>query len=100
MKYLDLAVQVAKGNASQAKHFSFGCVAIREDGGLIVASNIRTRDPMIHAHSEARALKRAGYGATLYVVRLDRAGRWCLAKPCVGCASLIRNRGVKRVFYT
>jgi tRNA(Arg) A34 adenosine deaminase TadA len=100
MKYLDLAIQVAKGNASRSKHFTFGCVALREDGGLICMTNIRTRDPMIQAHSETRALKRAGYGATLYVVRLDRAGNWCMAKPCVGCQSLIKNRGVRKVFYT
>jgi tRNA(Arg) A34 adenosine deaminase TadA len=100
MNYLDLATRIAKANASRDKHFSFGCVSIREDGAIIVASNIRTRDPIVSAHAESRAIRKSGYGATLYVVRIDRRGQWGLARPCVECQSLIRNHNVRRVYYS
>jgi tRNA(Arg) A34 adenosine deaminase TadA len=102
MKYLDLATQVARGSfvPQKDKSFLFGCVAIRDDGAIVVATNIATQNPMPSAHSEVRCLKRGGYGATLYVARIDRQGNWAIAKPCSSCSSLIRNRGVKKVYYT
>ena len=102
MNYLDLATKIAKANsyASSQKHYSFGCVALRKDGAIVTSTNIRSRHRCASAHAEARVLKKAGHGAILWVVRIDRSGNWAMAKPCVHCESFIRNKMVKRVHYT
>lgn len=100
MKYLDLAARIAQGGAWHEKHFLLGAVAIRDDGAIVTATNIRTCDRAHSAHAEYRVLKKAGGGSTLYVSRIDRYGRWAMAKPCPLCYTLIKNRRVKRVFYT
>ena len=100
MNYLDLATRIAKANSSKDKHFLFGVVCLRRDGAVITSTNIRTMDPMVEAHAESRALRKAGHGATLWIARIDRHGQWVMAKPCMQCASLIRNHDVKQVYYT
>ena len=55
---------------------------------------------MHSAHAEHRVLKKAGKGPILYVARIDRYGHWAMAKPCNLCQTLIKNRRVKRVYYT
>ena len=102
MKYLDLAVRVAKANYVTAdhKHFLFGAVCLRKDGAVVVSSNIRTTDPSVNAHAESRILRKAGHGAILWLARVDRHGKWAMSKPCPNCSTLIVNRNVKRVYYT
>jgi tRNA(Arg) A34 adenosine deaminase TadA len=102
MKYLDLATRIAKANYTSAneKHFLFGAVCLRQDGALVISHNIRTQDPNIGAHAESRVLRKSGHGSILFLVRINRHGQWAMAKPCPGCSSLIRNRNVKRVYYS
>jgi len=100
MKYMDLAVKIARGSDPSNKHFLLGCVGKRSDGALVVSTNIRTQHPMPSAHSEARNLKKCGFGATLWVARIDRLGNICLAKPCEWCQALCKNKRVKRIHYT
>jgi tRNA(Arg) A34 adenosine deaminase TadA len=102
MKYLELATRVAKANSlpGKDKHFLFGAVCLREDGAIVVSSNIRTQDRLGMAHAEARALRKGGQGSTLWVVRINRLGQWAMAKPCPQCQNLIRHKKTKRVYYT
>ena len=100
MKNLNLAARIAAGTCWQEKHFLLGAVAKREDGAIVVATNLRTQDRVHDAHAEYRVLKKAGTGATLWVARIDRKGQWAMAKPCSRCQALIRNKKVKRVYYT
>lgn len=101
MKYLELATKIAMADINdRSKHFIFGAVCLRQDGALVTATNIRTQMPEPAAHSEARCLRKAGHGSIMYLCRLDRRGQWALAKPCPACATLIRNRMVRKVFYT
>jgi tRNA(Arg) A34 adenosine deaminase TadA len=100
MKYLNLAARIAAGATWQEKHFLLGAVAIRQDGAIVVASNLRTQDRLHSAHAEYRVLKKAGTNATLYVARIDRQGQWAMAKPCIKCQSLIKNKKVKCIYYT
>jgi pyrimidine deaminase RibD-like protein len=107
MKYIDLAIRIAKaGDAPRkpeentGKNFLLGCVALRQDGAVVVSSNIRTQTPMHSAHAERRALSKSGLGATLWIARVDRDGIPCMAKPCKLCETLIINKRVKRVYYT
>lgn len=99
MKYLDLAIRIAKGG-EEDRNYLIGCVALREDGAVVVAPNILTKKPEHSAHAEARNLKKSGSGAILWVARIHRSGEWANAKPCIKCQTLIRNKKVKKVFYT
>jgi tRNA(Arg) A34 adenosine deaminase TadA len=99
MKYLDLAVKIARGN-TQAKTYLLGAVAERPDGAIVTATNIRTQFPEHSAHAEYRLLKKCGWGAVIWVARVDRHGQWAIAKPCIKCQTLIKNKGVKKVYYT
>ena len=100
MKYLELAARIAQGAAWHEKHFLLGAVAIREDGAIVTATNIRTQDREHSAHAEFRTLRKAGAGAILYIARIDRYGCWAMAKPCPKCQVLIKNKRVKKVYYT
>lgn len=99
MKYLDLAIRIAKGGAEN-RNYLIGCVGLRTDGAIVVAPNSWTKDPEHTAHGENRVLKKAGFGATLWVARVTRDNQWANAKPCVKCQALIRNKKVKRVYFT
>jgi tRNA(Arg) A34 adenosine deaminase TadA len=99
MKYLDLAIRIAKGG-SEDRNYLIGCVSLRADGAIVVAPNSWTKEPEPKAHAESRCLNKSGFGATLWVARIVRSGEWACAKPCIKCQALIRNKKVKRVFYT
>jgi tRNA(Arg) A34 adenosine deaminase TadA len=99
MKYLDLAIRIAKGGTEE-RNYRIGCVGIRTDGAIVVAPNLLTKKPEHTAHAEYRTLSKSDAGVTLYVARIHRDDTIALAKPCVKCQALIRNRRVKRVFYT
>lgn len=54
-------------------------------------------------HAEWVAIKSAGCnikGADIYVARINNQGVDRMSKPCPACSSLIRESGIKRVFYT
>lgn len=99
MKYLDLAAKIAQGN-TQAKTYLFGVVAERRDGAIVISTNLRTKVPEHSAHAEYRVLRKAGFGSVLWVARVTCDNQWALAKPCVKCQTLIKNKGVKKVYYT
>lgn len=66
---------------------------------------LRTYGYPIHAniHAElAMVLRNSGgfAGATVYVARLTKDGRWALAKPCKCCMAVLADMGVKRVVWT
>lgn len=100
---LDKAAKLAYSylNSSYwSKDYLFGCIAIRKDGTEVRSVNQNVREPHAQAHAEARVLKKAGMGAVLYIARVTRDQKWRMAQPCPRCQMLIRNRKVKRVFYT
>lgn len=99
MKMLELAARVAMGG-SQERNFRLGCVAKRSDGAVVFSTNERTRAPNPNAHAEARVLKKTDFGSTLWVARVNKDGSWSMARPCSKCQARIRNRGVKKVYYT
>lgn len=96
---LELAARVAKGG-NQDRNFRLGCVAIRKDGAIVMSTNEKTQVPNPSAHAEARALRKAGYGSTLYVARITAEGELTMAKPCPRCQAKIRSYGVKKVIYS
>jgi tRNA(Arg) A34 adenosine deaminase TadA len=102
MFLLDMACDVAKRDDDKKKQFYVSCVSLRRDGACVVSVNGSSRaQPVPHAHAEARALKKSGWGAMLYVARVLRDKQTlAVAKPCVDCQSAIRNKRVKKVFFT
>lgn len=99
MKYLDLAIKIAKGG-NEDRNYLIGCVGVRTDSAVVVSQNILTKKPEHTAHAESRALKKCDKGSILYVARVHRSGDWANAKPCIKCQTLIRNKEVKKVYYT
>ncbi len=60
----------------------------------------------LHAEEAAllQAVKKHGvaqlHGATIHVVRLSKSDQLALAKPCKHCETLLRNFGIKEVYYS
>lgn len=97
-RYLERAAGVAL-SGDPRRNALVGCVALRQDGAVVVATNVRTKDPHPHAHAEWRALRKAGRGAILFVARVTRDGALACAKPCLSCQRRI-ERMKARVFHT
>lgn len=58
-----------------------------------------------HVHAEVAAIAKLSpeqrkKAYAIYVYRFDRSGRPALAKPCKICQALIREIGIKHVYYT
>ena len=77
-------------------------IALRNDGVFVSSTNSTvTEGKMPSAHAEARVLRKAGFGSTLWVARIRKKdGVWAIARPCKTCQTLIENKGVTRVYYT
>lgn len=101
MKYLRLALQVAKAGKTKRKNHHLGVIAKRKDGSIITACNTPAESKSPNAHAESKALRQAGYGCKeLYVTRIMANGDYGLAKPCFTCRQLIIKSGVKKVIYS
>lgn len=101
MKYLKLAAKIAKDNQKEDKRFDLGCVGIRKDGVVVSGTNVTTpynRSPSQHA--ESRVIRKCGRGAVLFIARILKDGSWAQSKPCHNCFTLIKNMGIKKIYYT
>ena len=97
-----MAAQLA-GKSQDDKSFYMACVAKRADGAIVSSVNHCVSGQAIpEHHAEARVLRKCDYGAVLYLARVLKRDRetWANAKPCKRCQALIRNYGVKKVYYT
>jgi len=100
MKLLQVAARVAE-ESLDGRSFLLGCVAKRKDGTLVYSYNSHSNFPLYAGHAEARVLRKAGKGATLWVARILRLnGEWAMARPCSRCQALLKNKKVKKVYYT
>lgn len=79
-----------------------------ERGGNILALGVNSAKPhrlntaRSTTHAEEHALKLAGEaasGASLYVARVTK-GKIAHSRPCEECQALIREAGVRRVYYS
>lgn len=103
LKNLQLAGVIALKRADK-RNFHIGAVGIRHDQVLIFARNESAMEPTPSVHAEARLARRLDHGATVYVARIKFAKtiypEYALAKPCKDCIRALRNRRVKKVYYT
>lgn len=102
IKLLKKAAHLA-GTNKDIKNFYMACVAVRKDGAIVTGINHCVSGQRIpEHHAEARALRKAGVGAVLYVARVLKVDKktWANSKPCAYCRYKIRSQGVIRVYYT
>lgn len=100
MYLLNMAAKIAQGG-DKKKSYLLAAVIKRKDGAIVIAENIITKEQNPQAHAEYRALRKADLGCELYVARvLRKNGQWAMARPCKHCQAIIRNKGVRRVYYT
>lgn len=85
-----------RSHHDKARH---ACIILR--GGAIVAMACNTS----RAHAEQRALGKLRFDdrsvhTVLWSIRIDKAGRLGMARPCAACMDAIRRAGVKQVYFT
>lgn len=98
---LKLAAKVATPKCESKRSFYLGAVAVRRDQTVVKSSNGSSFSPFGPAHAEARVLKKAGHGATIYVARVTRKdGALTLSRPCNGCWLLMKSQYVAKCYYT
>lgn len=86
--------------ARKSDHLDFRHATLLMRGGNIVASGFNKG----HKHAEVMALERlwpnGAKGCDAVNIRLTRAGRLAMAKPCAECQAHLRESGVRRVSYS
>lgn len=108
--YLSVARYLAKKSAARKMH---GAIVVK--GGRVVGTgfNRNRNNPNIVSpehiktecsyHAEESAIRDAGNdvrGAIIYVARVNKHGEDRDSKPCPKCLTLIKDSGIKRIFYT
>ena len=88
--------------------FYVGSAAMRSDNAIVKAKNIASKAAAsdnhkrnVYSHSEGKLSRFLDTGSIVFVARVSRLDfRVRLAKPCVLCHSLLKNKKVRKVFYT
>jgi deoxycytidylate deaminase len=108
-KFIDLAYK--QSEKSGHKHFKHGCVIVKDNQIVSRGYNDKRIEPKLrkygytylYHHSESYAVIKAERinleNSTAFVVRKTptKLGN---SKPCICCVSLMREAGVKDVFYS
>lgn len=95
--YLNIAAKVAKGG--ERRNFFLGAVGVRSDGAMVYSFNSPTQFPCKAAHAEHRLAKKLDAGSTVYVARVSN-GQFAMSRPCASCMTILRNKRVRRIYYT
>lgn len=83
--------------------YHVGAVLVK---GSVLArkSNMPTREGMAGVCAEEALLrhppKKGRIGSKVYVARVTKQGEVTMAKPCKKCQLILKNKKVKKVFYT
>lgn len=98
-RYLDLAAQVSRLKDDDRTYFH-GAVGIRKDGVLVAACNGSPKEPTPEHHCEYRLSRKLGKAGTVFLVRTAADGRWADSTPCSTCQARMRNKKVRRVYFS
>ena len=82
------------------RNFRIGAVGIRSDGIIVKSRNASDRNLCPAGHAEAKLIKKLDRGSVVYVCRIRKSGGFGMAKPCKNCELLLRNKGIKEVYYS
>jgi len=96
---IERAAHVAQRYNGDLRAHAIGAIAIRRDGTLVYARNGSSRMPEPEAHAECRVLRKAGWGAEIFVARMRKDGSIGLAKPCEYCQAALLVMGAS-VWYS
>lgn len=101
---------MAKKISNKSDHHThkMGCVITKGNRVLGTGFNTtktHTKSPhrFKSIHAEFMATLSANYdikGATVYVFREQRDGKWAMAKPCQDCWAFLMECGIKKVVYS
>lgn len=108
---LSIAIELAKTSTARMRH---GAIVVRHGNIVGMGVNVPRTNPdhaadkhieagILSLHAERAALRRAGEASTrstLYIARVDKAGRPVYSAPCSKCLDTIRESGVKRIVFT
>ena len=90
-------------------YYQLAALIVRKNRVLAVGYNNPKTHPlaktkMKQLHAECSAIIKCNpidlYGSEIVVVRARRDGKVGMARPCMACARLIKQTGLKRVHYT
>lgn len=95
-KLMMLAVDEA---AKSEAEYQLGAIGIRADGVRVKARNGSPKYPVQASHAETRLCRKLTPDSVVYVARLNKHGI-ALSKPCSNCEKALRQKGVKKVYYT
>lgn len=99
-KEWEKAIKAAKVNRVDKRQYTLGAIALRADGCTVVGTNGSDSAPAPSAHAEIRCLKKAGLDSVLIVVRVRKDGSLAMAFPCETCRAYIKNKRVRKVWYS
>ena len=105
------AVAMTGNGVGMRGKFRLGAILVYKNSIVSVGMNSYKTHPLMAArtewpflHAEQHAIVRAGVdnceGLDLYVARVLKNNELALSRPCSVCAKLIRNVGIKNVYYS
>ncbi len=106
VRLMDIARKVSKTGDYKFRH---GTVIAKGSRVLGLGINSTKTHPKSNSrfktvHSEHQALINAGLteiqGATAFVYRETRDGTVAMSKPCSSCAKLLKEAGIKKVYFS
>ena len=98
--YMNLAAKEAVRRTDR-RTFRHCAIGRRSDGVLVISPNGSTGTPTKRGHAEFRLSRKLDFGVGIvFVVRVDRFGRWANSKPCFSCQVALRSKGVRKVVFT
>lgn len=99
--------------STSEQNFKHGAILTKGGSVISVGINRRRTNPALldqedyrlsSVHAEVAAIKGSHgadlKGAVIYVARVNNAGEQMMSKPCEECQKVLRDVGVKKVFYT
>ena len=108
-RFAEAALDLAAINENDMTH-SLCAFIVRKNKVLSVGYNSRKTNTiakhykMQMTHAECHAIIRCPEneikGSTLIVVRARPSGKPGTARPCINCSKVIKDSGIKQVFYT
>jgi len=105
------AVAMTGTGVGMRSKFRLGAVLVYKNSIVSVGTNSYKTHPLMskrtewpYLHAEQHAIVRAGVdnceGLDLYIARVKKDNSLALSKPCNVCAELIRDVGIKNIYYS
>lgn len=99
-KYFALAAKIATKETSHRRKALIGAIGIRNDGAVVNAKNLPNQTHCPRVHAEALLCRKIDTGTVVFVARLNRIGQYANSRPCIHCQIAMRQKGVKKCYYT